>query len=247
MSDVIVFGAGGRAGRAAVQEARRRGHRVTAVVRDPAKYDDLAADGDVTAGDDLSADGVRVVAGDILDADDVARLAKGHDAAIAAAYDFGTPPDVFFAGAARALLDGLSSAGVPRLLAVGLASVLETASGTLLMDTPGYPQEYRSFYLGHAAGNEVLRTATTGLDWLVVSPSGDFDHGGPRTGRYRTAPAEADSRISYADFAIALLDEIDSPAHHRVHLGVERDPGTGESPGGRKGSGAEENPGTGER
>ena len=89
------------------------------------------------------------------------------------------------------------------------------------MDTPGYPQEYRSFYLGHAAGTDVLRAAATGLDWLVVSPAGDFDHGGARTGRYRTAPADAASRISYADFAIALLDEIDAPRHHRTHLGVE--------------------------
>ncbi|WP_329082073.1 MULTISPECIES: NAD(P)-dependent oxidoreductase [unclassified Streptosporangium] len=209
MSKIIVFGAGGRAGRAAVHEALRRGHQVTAVVRDPARHGDLAADG------------VPIVAGDVTDASGIARLAEGHDAAISAVYDAGAPQDVFFVDAARALLDGLTRAKVARLLVVGLASVLETASGTLLMDTPGYPQEYRSFYLGHAAGNDVLRTATTALDWLVVSPAGDFDHGGPRSGRYRTAPAEAESRISYADFAISLLDEIDAPEHHRTHLGVE--------------------------
>jgi putative NADH-flavin reductase len=209
MSKIIVFGAGGRAGRAAAQDALRRGHQVTAVVRDPAKHGDL------------SADGVLIVAGDVTDVNSVAQLAEGHDAAIGAAVDLSTQPDVFFAGAARAQLDGLTRAGVGRLVVVGLASVLETASGALLMDTSGYPQEYRSFYLGHAAGMEVLRAATTALDWLVLSPAGDFDHGGARTGRYRTAPAEAASRISYADFAIALLDEIDTPEHHRVHLGVE--------------------------
>lgn len=53
-------------------------------------------------------------------------------------------------------------------------------------------------------------------------PARNLDHGGDRTGRYRTAPADADSRISYADFAIALLDEIDTPKHHRTHLGVEQ-------------------------
>jgi putative NADH-flavin reductase len=89
------------------------------------------------------------------------------------------------------------------------------------MDTPGYPQEYRSFYLGHAAGADVLRAATIELDWLVVSPAGDFDHHGARTGRYSTAAAEAASRVSYADFAVALLDEIDAPKHHGMHLGVE--------------------------
>jgi putative NADH-flavin reductase len=209
MSEIVIFGAGGRAGRAAVDETRRRGHLVTAVVRDPAKHANVATDS------------VRLVAGDVTDVDSVARVAAGHDAAINAAADLTARPDAFFTGAARALLDGLTRAGVDRLLVVGLASVLDTASGALLMDTPGYPQEYRSFYLGHAAGTDVLRGATTDLDWLVVSPAGDFDHAGARTGRYRTAPARATSRISYADFAVALLDEIDAPKHHRMHLGVE--------------------------
>ncbi|WP_432085760.1 NAD(P)-dependent oxidoreductase [Streptomyces sp. bgisy095] len=210
MSRIIVFGAGGRTGRAAVAEARGRGHRVTAVVRDPAEHADLSA-----------VDGVRTVAGDVTDARDVARLSVGHDAAISAVHDGAVPPEAFFTGASRALLDGLARAGVDRLVGVGLASVLETASGTLLMDTPGYPQDYRAFYLGHAAGTDVLRTAASALDWLVLSPAGDFDHGGVRTGGYRTAPAGADSRISHADFAIALLDEIDDPRHHRTHVGVE--------------------------
>jgi hypothetical protein len=89
------------------------------------------------------------------------------------------------------------------------------------MDTPGYPQEYRFFFLGHQAGVDALRQAGTALDWLVVSPAGDFDHGGGRTGRYRTAPAAAASRISYADFAIALLDEVDTATHRHTHIGVE--------------------------
>jgi putative NADH-flavin reductase len=209
MSGVIVFGAGGRAGRTAVAEARRRGHRVTAVVRDPAGYGGPEADG------------VRVVAGDVTDAEDVGRLAAGHDAAINAAADLGARPEIFFPAAARALIGGLAAAGVNRLVTVGLASVLSTGSGTLLMDTPGYPQEYRAFYLGHAAGTDVLRSAAGGLDWVVLSPAGDFDHGAGRTGGYRIADAEAGSRVSYADFAIALLDEVDAPAHHRVHVGVE--------------------------
>lgn len=146
-----------RAGRAAVGEAHRRGHQVTAVVRDPAKYADLATDG------------VHLVDGDVTDASSVARVALGHDAAISAVYDADAQPDAFFTGATRALLAGLARAGVGRLIVVGLASVLRTASGMALMDTPGYPQEYRFFYLGHAAGTDTLRAAATGLDWLVGS------------------------------------------------------------------------------
>ncbi len=209
MVKLVVFGAGGRAGRAAVAEARRRGHRITAVVRDPGAHSDL------------SGDGVHVMVGDVTDADSVARVAAGHDAAISAVYDAAAQPGAFYTGAARALLDGLTRAQVTRLLVVGLASTLETEHGVALMDTPGYPQEYRSFYLAHAAGTQVLHTATTGVDWLVVSPAGDFDHGGARSGRYRTAVADATSRISYADLAVALIDEIETPVHHRTHLGVE--------------------------
>ena len=209
MSRIVVFGAGGRAGRAAVAEARQRGHQITAVVRAPAEHGSLAGDG------------VRLVAGDVTEPESVAEVADGHDAAISAVYDAGADPEAFFTGASRALLDGLPRAGVERLLAVGLASVLKDASGVALMDTPGYPQDYRSFYLAHAAGADVLRTEADRLGWLIVSPSGDFDHDGVRTGRYRTAAADAASRISYLDFAVALLDEIDTPKHHRTHVGVE--------------------------
>ncbi|GGL33492.1 NAD(P)-dependent oxidoreductase [Planomonospora parontospora] len=83
------------------------------------------------------------------------------------------------------------------------------------MDEPGYPGEYRDFYLGHAAGLAVLQEAD--LDWAYVAPAGDFGHGGARTGRYRIAEhADPAGRITYADFAIALLDEIEDPRHHRA-------------------------------
>lgn len=130
-------------------------------------------------------------------------------------------PDLFFTSASRALLEGLTKAGAHRLVVVGLASVLPTESGVALMDTPGYPQEYRSFYLGHAAGADLLRTATGDLDWVILSPAGDFDYNAAPTGRYRTAPALAASRVTHADLADALIDEIDSPTHHRLHLGIE--------------------------
>lgn len=209
MKRIVVFGAGGRAGRAAVVEARRRGHVVTAVVRQPGRHSHLHGDG------------VSVVAGDVTDAGDVARVAAGHDAAVSAVYDPAARPEEFFPDAARALRDGLSGAGVGRLVVVGLASVLETAGGIVLMDAPGFPAEFRGFCLAHAAGADVLRAAPDALDWLIVSPSGDFDHAGGRTGRYRPAPATMDGRISHADLAVALLDEIETPKHHRTHLGIE--------------------------
>ncbi|MGW4946951.1 NAD(P)-dependent oxidoreductase [Actinoplanes sp. NPDC004185] len=191
MSRIVIFGAGGRAGRTAVAEALTRGHDVTAVVRDVSRYQ--------------GPPDARVVAGDVLDA---AAQAGGADAVISAVFQSG--PD-FFVRAAKSL----STAGAGRIVVVGLASVLPTADGTLLMDTDGYPQEWRDFYLAHAAG-----VATLDGDWVVVSPAGDFDHGGPRLGGYRVLPADAGSRISYADLAIALIDEIEHPHHHHVHVGL---------------------------
>jgi putative NADH-flavin reductase len=199
MTKIIVFGAGGRAGKAIALEAERRGHAVTQVVRDPARHATDAA----------------LVAGDVTDPESVASLLPGHDVVVHAAIDMTVPSAEFFPAAARALLAALDGA---RLVGVGLASDLATADGTRLMDTPGYPTAYRDFMLGHAAGTEVLRASTA--DWVVISPSGDFDHTGEALGTHRRAPADASALITYADFARAVLDEIDHPAVRAAHYGV---------------------------
>jgi uncharacterized protein len=207
MGRFVIFGAGGRAGRQAVAEARRRGHQVTAVVRDPSRYGGLA-DG-----------GVRITAGDVNDVADVAALAARHDAAIntAAAVD----PETFFTSAAHALIKGLRQAGVNRLVTVGLASLLPGPDGTRLLDMPGFHAEFRPFCLAHAAGLEALRVEGGTLDWVYVSPAGDFDHEGERTGHYEIREhGDTAARISYADFALVLLDEAGTPRHHRSHLAV---------------------------
>lgn len=212
MGRIVIFGAGGRAGRAAVEEARMRGHQVTAVVRDPARYDDLAADG------------VAVVAGDVTDADSVAAVADGHDAAISAAYRADAPPAPFFTGAAIALLDGLTRAGVGRLLDIGLVATLETEPGVRIMDDADFPEPWRQFAQGHAKGLEVMRAATADLDWLVVTPPMVLDDA-PRTGSYQVGHRlltndDGTSHLSYADLAVALLDEIEVPKHHRTQIAV---------------------------
>ncbi|ONM46194.1 NAD(P)-dependent oxidoreductase [Nocardia donostiensis] len=208
MSRIVIFGAGGRAGRRAVAEARRRGHNVTAVVRDPARY---------TGPEDS---GVQITTGDVTDTATVAELSAGHDAAINAAAVV-QEADAFFTNATKALVTALPQAGVNRLIAIGLASLLPGPDGTRLLDTPGSPAQFRPFCLAHAAGLEILRTEGGALDWLYISPAGDFDHEGERTGRYDIrAHGDMATRISYPDFAVTVLDEIDTPRHHRQHLAV---------------------------
>ncbi|MGO4634023.1 NAD(P)-dependent oxidoreductase [Streptomyces sp. 2RAF24] len=197
--------------RAAVAEAAARGHRVTAVVRDPAKHRDL--DGDR----------VTVVRGDATDAESVAALAAGHDAALNAAARLDVPSEEFFTAAARALVTGLTAAGVERLLALGIATTLETAPGPRLMDAPDFPAAWRAFAQGHVAEFALLTAEAGALDWLMVVPPLDLDPEAERTGSYRTAVGtvlDGPGRIAHADLALALLDEIEHPRHSRTQLAV---------------------------
>ncbi|MET7463784.1 NAD(P)H-binding protein [Nonomuraea sp. NPDC005501] len=214
MSEIVVFGAGGRAGRATVAEAAGRGHRVTAVVRDPARHPDLGGDG------------VTVVAGDVTRAEDVARLAAGHDAAVNAAIRLDVPSVEFLPAATVALIDGLTRAGVKRVVLVGIGSTLESAPGELVLDAPGFPAEYRAFALGHLAAVEALRDADPALDWVVLAPPPTMlDPDAPRTGQYRIGgsavlPDAGERLFAYADLAVALVDEVENPRYHRALTAV---------------------------
>jgi putative NADH-flavin reductase len=206
MANIIVFGAGGRAGRPTVAEAARRGHTVTAVVRDPAKYQDLASAG------------VTVVAGDVTDAASVARLAPGHDVAVntAAAMD-----EQHFAAAARALIEGLPKAGVRRLVAVGIGGALEVEPGVPAYDSDGLPEEARAFSRNHAAQLPLLRDSE--LDWVVLAPPLVFLDEGPGTGTYRLGGTQAipgADHFAYADLALALVDEATAPTRSREMAAV---------------------------
>ncbi|MBB5130858.1 hypothetical protein HNP84_000546 [Thermocatellispora tengchongensis] len=212
---IVVFGAGGRAGRRVVEEAAARGRRVTAVVRDVAKYRDLGRWG-------------AVVAGDVTDPDSVAAVAAGHAAAVNAAARLDVPSAEFFVGAARALLAGLERAGVGRLVTLGIGTTLETAPGVRGLDDPALPEEARAFSLGHAEELEAYRKADTPIDWLMlVPPPALLDPDAPRTGRYRIGgervldgPPLLPGAFAYADLAVAVVDEITAPRHHRAQVAV---------------------------
>ncbi|WP_418959923.1 NAD(P)-dependent oxidoreductase [Streptomyces tritici] len=210
--NLVVFGAGGRVGGAAVAEAVARGHRVTAVVRDPAKYPGLQG-----------TRGVTVARGDVTDAATVAALAAGHDAALNASVRLDVPSEEYFTAAAHALIQGLAKAGVRRLVTLGIATTLETAPGVRLMDAPEFPGEWRAFAQGHVAEYELLGAAAGELDWLMVVPPLDLNAEAAPTGAYRTAVGtvlDGPGRIAHADLALALVDELERPRHSRVQLAV---------------------------
>ncbi|MDT3398731.1 NAD(P)H-binding protein [Streptomyces sp. B1866] len=182
---------------------------MTAVVRDPVRHAGTAAEG------------VRLVAGDVADPAAVAAAVAGHDAVISSVYRADTDARTLFEGAARALSAGLGHAGVKRLGVVGVAATLVGDSGARVLDTPGFPAAWREFCLGHAAGLEALRDTPSPVHWLVVNPPMELVEDGPRTGRYRLYDERlppGGGRISHADFAVGVLDEVMTPRHHRTQL-----------------------------
>lgn len=204
MSKIAIIGATGRAGSQLLEEALRRGHSVTAIARDTSKIGQRA--------------GVVSKNVDVLDAAALQAAVAGHDAVISAAH-FSTIP-------ASAVIEPVKQAGVKRLLVVGGAGSLLLPGGTRVIDSEGFPPEYKA---EASAGADFLNTLRQeqeqDLDWTFLSPSAEFVEG-ERTGTFRVGKddllvsAQGRSWITFADYAIALLDEVETPKHSRQRFTV---------------------------
>ncbi|KJK39473.1 hypothetical protein UK23_40710 [Lentzea aerocolonigenes] len=141
-----------------------------------------------------------------------AGAAAGYDVAVSAVADLSRDPAEFYTEAARALV----ASGVGRIIVVGVFPLLEASPGVRMVDLPDFPEEGRAFMEGHAAGVRVL--AESDADWLVISPVGMF--GGTSSGKYRIGTLDPGDELTYEDFALAVVDEIESPTHHHTQIGV---------------------------
>jgi hypothetical protein len=208
MAQLVLFGASGMIGQRVLAEALERGHRVTAVVRDPSK---------ITVEDPK----LTVVTGDVTDAGTVTRVAQGADAVIAAVSRRGPGLDqkAAYQQVGDGLVAGLRALGPdgPRLVLVGGAGSLEVAPGQRLVDQPGFPDVYKGEALAHADLLTWLR-GVDGVSWAYASPAAEIGPG-ERTGVFRLSGdallSDKDGRsyISAEDFAVALVDEAESGAH----------------------------------
>ncbi|MCX4750821.1 NAD(P)H-binding protein [Kitasatospora sp. NBC_01287] len=207
MSKIAVFGANGTIGSAVVREALSRGHQVTAVVRDPAKITE-------------SSPALTVTQGDVLDPASVHAAAAGQDALVSAVGGGDGPGHLAtIEPAARSLVTGLRALGdqAPRLIAVGGAGSLRTPDGTLVWDAPGLPDWLLQIMHAHGDALDYYRTVSD-VAWTSLSPAALIEPG-DRTGSYRTAQddvvaaADGNSKISVEDYAVAVVDEIERPAH----------------------------------
>jgi putative NADH-flavin reductase len=126
---------------------------------------------------------------------------------------------------ARALIAGLRRAGTKRVLFVGGAGSLEVAPGQALMDQPGFPDAYKAEAREGRDALQVWRTEASGLDWTFLSPAAEIAPGS-RTGRYRTTgdqfltDAAGKSFITFEDYAVAVVDELERPQHVGRRFGV---------------------------
>ncbi|MEU6193614.1 NAD(P)H-binding protein [Streptomyces sp. NPDC047061] len=207
MSKIILFGATGTIGSRVLDEALRRGHAVTAVVRDPAKL--TRDDPDLT-----------VVTGDVLDPAAVAGVAAGQDVVISAVGGGDGPGHVAtIRPSAEALVAGIRTleGDGPRLLLVGGAGSLRLPDGRQVWDAEGLPEPLLQIMHAHGDALDFCRTVSD-VRWTSLSPAATIEPG-ERTGAYRTATEDlivaqdGSSRISAEDYAVALLDEIERPRH----------------------------------
>ena len=171
---------------------------------------------------------VRLVKGDATKAEDVARVVKGADAVVSAISPRPNPrglPAPSLPANARALIAGLRAAGVKRVLYVGGASSLEVAPGKALADQPDFPELYKAEAREGRESLAVWRNEADGLDWTYLSPAAEIGPG-ERTGNYRTTgdqllvDAAGKSFISFEDYAVAVLDELEHPQHIGRRFGV---------------------------
>jgi len=202
MMKVSLIGATGNAGSRILAELARRGHHVTAIVRHPDKVPQL--------------DGVIAQKGDANRVDDLASMLRGHDVVVSSLH--------FLDGQADKLIGAVRQARVPRYVVVGGAGSLVNGNGVKLIDAGGVPEPYQA---ESRAGCDFLDTLrrTSDLDWTFLSPSAEFI-AGERTGVFRlgadAALRDAGGRswISYEDYAVALVDEIEQPRHSRCRFTV---------------------------
>ena len=204
--NVVLYGATGNSGSSILQELVRRGHRVTAVARDTSK---LPAT--VTAAQD-----------DLSSVDKIASIIAGADVVISAYAPPPGDPDALL-GVTEREIQAVKIAGKARLIVVGGAGLLEVATGVTVITSGHLPEQYLPIAKSHQKALEILKKSD--VNWTYFSPAAFFVPG-ERTGKFRLgttgliADAKGDSRISFEDYAIALVDEIEKPAHERGQMSI---------------------------
>ncbi len=207
---IAVVCANGKAGKLITQEAVSRGHNVTAIVK----------------GENKSA-AQQAVQKDLFDLtrDDLA----GFDAVIDA-FGAWTPETLPQHSTSLKHLCDILSGSSTRLLVVGGAGSLyvNKEHTACVADSPDFPESYKPLARAMAKALAELRDRND-VKWTYISPAADFQANGERTGKYilageeLTLNARGESIISYADYAIAMVDETEKGSHIGQRISVARE------------------------
>jgi len=204
--NVVVIGATGKTGSRIVTELLRRGHTVTAVARDVSKLRE-----DVTGKQN-----------DLSDVDSIAAILTGETAVVSA---YGPPYEDTdqLIWVTERLIAAVKKAGKARLIVVGGAGSLEVAPGVTLLASGHLPAAWIPIATSHDTVLKVIRASD--INWTYFSPAAYFEPG-ERTGKFRLgtneliSDAKGESRISMEDYAIALVDELETPQHERERFTI---------------------------
>lgn len=203
---IALIGATGFVGSRILTEALARHHQVTALVSHPEKV--------------VSATNLTAVKVDVLDEAALAEQLKGHDVVISA-FSGHAQTDIYgyYMKGIKSIIAATKQAGVPRFLMVGGAGSLEVAPGVLVINTPDFPEQWKATAQGALDALELLKQEPK-LDWTMLSPAAMIQPGA-RTGKFRLGTdqllvdAEGQSRLSLEDYGVAMIDELEKPAHTR--------------------------------
>ena len=203
---VILYGATGNVGKRILSELTQRGHKVTAVARNVSA---------VPTGVDARQD-------DLSSVDRIASIIAGADAVVSA---YGPPPDDTdqLVAVTERQIAAVRKAGNVRLIVVGGAGSLEVAPGVSLLASGHLPAAWVPIATSHDKALKLLQSS--GINWTYFSPAAYFEPG-ERTGKFRLgtneliSDAKGESRISMEDYAIALMDELEKPAHERARFSI---------------------------
>ncbi|WP_309074751.1 NAD(P)H-binding protein [Paenarthrobacter sp.] len=195
---IAVYGATGMVGSQIVNESVTRGHEVTAISRKGAEVPGAAAQ-----------------AADLADAQAFASIAQNHDVVVLATGPSRTGGE--HSEWLDAMVSAYSNAEGTRLMIVGGAGTLEI-DGVRLLDSPDFPEAYKAEATTAAKAFEAVKQTPETIDWTVLAPAPVIQPG-ERTGEYTVAKdSPAGNSISTQDYAVAMLDEIESPAHRRARF-----------------------------
>jgi putative NADH-flavin reductase len=201
LMNIAIVGASGMIGQQITLEALVRGYQVTALVRSPERFP-------------ITHPHLSVRQVNLFDAASLADAFTESDVVVNATGNHSADVYTFFVHSTKALIEGVQRAGGKRLITVGGAGSLEVAPGVQLVDTPEFPAPFRSTAQAQCETLNMYRAST--IDWTFFSPSALIEPG-KRTGRYRVGTdqllsnEQGESSISVADYATALLDEIEEP------------------------------------